>query len=188
MNQNIYIKNMVCNRCIEAVDKIFEESKIPVLNIRLGEVLLPKPLRENEVKKLREKLSQAGFELLDDAKKKIIDQIKTTAIEFVHYNDSEQKQNFSSLLSARIHKDYSYLSKLFSETEGITIEKYLINQRTERIKELMMYDELTLSEIAYKMGYSSVAHLSAQFKKTTGFSPTHFRQMPGNKRKTLDKV
>ena len=188
VTQSIYIKNMVCNRCIEAVTKIFDDLKIPVINIRLGEVQPARAIAEDKLERLKQRLLSAGFELLDDAKKKIIDQIKTAAIEFVHYTDDDQKQPFSSLLSQKISKDYSYLSKLFSETEGITIEKYLINQKIERVKELMMYDELTLSEISYEMGYSSVAHLSAQFKKMTGFSPTQFRKMPGNRRKTLDKV
>ncbi|MEO7961574.1 MAG: AraC family transcriptional regulator, partial [Ginsengibacter sp.] len=123
-----------------------------------------------------------------DAKKKIIDKIKMAVIEYVHYDKGDHRLNFSELLSSSVHKDYSYLSKLFSEKEGVTIEKFIINQKIEKVKELMMYDEFSLGEIAFQMGYSSVAHLSGQFKKITGLTPTHFKKMPGNKRKALDAV
>lgn len=184
----VYIKNMVCNRCITAVEDILAKSDIKVLNVQLGEVTLPSPLAKAQREQLARELAKNGFELLDDARQKLIDKIKTSVIEYVNYDEGDHRENFSHLLAGKLYKDYSYLSKLFSETEGITIEKYLINQKIEKVKELMMYGELNLSEIAFQLGYSSVAHLSAQFKRATGFSPSNFRRLPGNKRKTLDNV
>jgi len=125
---------------------------------------------------------------LDDTKRTTIEKIKTTIIEQVHYGIGDDRYNFSDLLSTKLHKDYSYLSHLFSEVEGITIEKYIINQKIEKVKELLVYNELSLSEIAFQAGYSSVAHLSAQFKKVTGLTPTHFKKLGGTRRNTLDKV
>ena len=118
----------------------------------------------------------------------LIEKIKNIIIQQVHHTQDEQHYNLSNILSKSLHKDYSYLSSLFSEVEGITIEKYLINQKIEKVKELIIYDELSLSEIAYKLSYSSVAHLSNQFKKITGLTPSHFKQVGRNKRKPLDKV
>ncbi|MEO6188970.1 MAG: AraC family transcriptional regulator [Ginsengibacter sp.] len=185
---NIYIKNMVCNRCILAVKQLMDEMDIPYSNIQLGEVALKNELTEKQESALKSKLNVLGFELLDDSKKRIIDKIKTVIIEQVHYGKGDKRFNFSEQLSSKLHKDYSYLSNLFSETEGVTIEKYMINQKIEKVKELIVYDELNLSEIADKLGYSSAAHLSAQFKKVTGLTPSQFRKMSGNKRKSLDQV
>ncbi|MDQ6844830.1 MAG: AraC family transcriptional regulator [Bacteroidota bacterium] len=184
----LYIKNMVCNRCIAAVKQLLDELKLKYSTIQLGEVTLTKEPSDNQIKILRNRLDQLGFELLDDAKMQMIEKIKTIIIEYVHYGEGDERLNFSDLLISKVHKDYSYLSKLFSDTEGITIEKYLIHQKVEKVKELIVYDELSLSEIAYQLGYSSIAHLSAQFKKVTGLTPTHFKKIPGNKRNTLDKV
>ncbi len=179
---------MVCDRCIAAVRHLFDDLKIHFSELQLGEVTLLKTPANKKMKILETGLNQLGFEILDDEKKQLIDKIKTIIIKDVHYGEGDAKYKFSDLLSAKLHKDYSYLSKLFSETEGVTIEKYMINQKIERVKELMVYDELNLSEIAYQLGYSSVAHLSAQFKKVTGISPSHFKNIPGNKRKTLDRL
>jgi len=118
----------------------------------------------------------------------LIEKIKNIIIKQVHYNDDENRQNFSDILSNTLHKDYSYLSGLFSEVEGITIEKYVINQKIEKVKELIIYDQLSLSEIAFQLGYSSVAHLSTQFKKTTGLTPSHFKKVGNSKRNPLDKI
>ena len=184
----LYIKNMVCNRCIAAVKRVFEDLGFACNSVELGEVEVQKELTENEIERVKEKLQSLGFELLDDSKKKIIEKIKTIIIEQVHYNrGGDERSNLSDLLSSSLHKDYSYLSNLFSEVEGTTIEKYLINQKIEKAKELLVYDELSLSEIAFQLGYSSVAHLSSQFKKVTGLTPTHFKNM-GGRRKTLDEV
>ncbi len=179
---------MVCNRCIAAVKQLLDGLKLKYASVQLGEVTLTKEPSDKQIKILRNRLDQLGFELLDDAKMQIIEKIKIAIIEYVHYRIGDQRLNFSELLTSKVHKDYSYLSKLFSDTEGITIEKYLIHQKVEKVKELIVYDELSLSEIAYQLGYSSVAHLSTQFKKITGLTPTHFKKIPGNKRKTLDKV
>jgi AraC-like DNA-binding protein len=154
----------------------------------LGEVALLTELTEKQLTSLKDKLHQLGFELLDDAKKKLIEKIKTIIIAHVHYKEGDERYNLSDILSSKLHKEYSYLSHLFSEVEGITIEKYVINQKIEKIKELLVYDELSLNEIAYHLRYSSVAHLSAQFKKVTGLTPTHFKKMGGIHRKSLDNV
>ena len=179
---------MVCNRCTAAVKSALDELKFSYTSVELGEVILKTEPSSKQLDALKEKLEQLGFELLDDTKKKLIEKIKTIVIEQVHYRDDDNRYNLSEILSSKLRKDYSYLSHLFSEVEGITIEKYLINQKIEKIKELLVYDELSLNEIAYQLGYSSVAHLSTQFKKVTGLTPTHFKKLGGIHRKTLDKV
>ncbi|MFT3932754.1 MAG: AraC family transcriptional regulator [Chitinophagaceae bacterium] len=184
----LHIKNMVCNRCIAAVRNLLDEQEINYAAVKLGEVVLAKSLSEKQANQLKTKLALAGFELLDDAKSKLIEKIKTIIIESVHYNEADKKYNLSSLLATKLHKDYSYLSHLFSDVEGITIEKYAILQKIEKIKELLAYDELSLSEIAFQLGYSSTAHLSAQFKKVTGLTPSHFKHSHQHPRMPLDKV
>lgn len=179
---------MVCNRCINAVSTLLTELKIPYTSVQLGEISLEKEIPQNKIDVLKNKLAEIGFELLDDAKKRIIGKIKTIIIKQVHYDVGDNRFNLSELLSSALHKDYSYLSHLFSNVEGITIEKYFINQKIERAKELLVYDELSLGEIAFQLGYSSVAHLSSQFKKVTGLTPSHFKQLGNNARKSLDKV
>ena len=143
---------------------------------------------KEKVEQLSQNLSALGFELLDNSKQQIIEKIKNVIIQQIHYTKEENNHNFSEILSKSLLKDYSYLSNLFSDVEGITIEKYIINQKIEKVKELIIYDELSLSEIAYKLGYSSVAYLSTQFKKVKGLNPGHFKQVGQNKRKPIDKV
>lgn len=179
---------MVCNRCISAVKFLLDELKVQYTLIELGEVSLSKAPTNGQLTLLTDKLQHLGFELLDDTKRKLIEKIKIIIIEHVHYKEGDERYNLSEILSSKLHKDYSYLSHLFSDVEGITIEKYLINQKIEKIKELLVYDELSLNEIAYQLGYSSVAYLSAQFKKVTGLTPTHFKKLGGIHRKTLDNV
>lgn len=186
--QTLYIKNMVCNRCIMVVKSVLKDMDIEPLSIRLGEVVLPKKLEESKKEELGKTLENLGFSLIDNKKGRIIEQIKTAIIELVHTNNNELKINLSYFISDRLHHDYKYLSNLFSEIEGTTIEKYYIAQKIERVKELLVYDELNLNEIAYQLNYSSVAHLSSQFKKVTGLTPSHFKQIKENKRKPLDKV
>ena len=173
---------MVCNRCIAAVKQLTDELKLKYSALQLGEVTLQKAPSGKQMKVLKDRLDQLGFELLNDEKMRIIEKIKTIIIEYVHYGFGDERFNFSGLLTSKVHKDYSYLSKLFSETKGITIEKYMINQKVEKVKELIVYDELNLTEIVYQLGYSSVAHLSSQFKKNNGaFSSTlqkNSRQSP----------
>ncbi|WP_281635336.1 helix-turn-helix domain-containing protein [Flavobacterium marginilacus] len=184
----LYIKNMVCNRCIATVKNELEKLRHHPLNITLGEVLLEKEITEKEKEILSQHLQNLGFELIDDKKSRIIGQIKSSIIEIVHHQKSDIKTNLSDYLSNKLHHDYTYLSNLFSETEGITIEKYFIAQKIEKVKELLVYDELSLSEIAVKMNYSSVAYLSNQFKKVTGLTPTYFKNIKENKRRPLDEL
>ncbi|MCY7292455.1 MAG: AraC family transcriptional regulator [Ferruginibacter sp.] len=183
----IYIKNMVCNRCIMVVKQELDKLKLIADSISLGEVSFSKVPSEKQLTQLKANLANVGFEVLDGSRKKLIEKIKNIIVEKIHYKEPDEKYNFSDILSEKLNKDYSYLSGLFSEVEGVTIEKYIINQKIEKVKELIIYEELNLSEIAFQLGYSSVAHLSAQFKKTTGLTPSHFKKM-GGKRKPLDKV
>jgi len=173
----LHVKNMVCQRCINSVVAIFEDLKIEILSISLGEVILKEKIEGNKKVKLINKLEEIGFELLEDNKSKLISQIKSIIISQVHYNDEHLNYNYSTLLTEKLHHDYTYLSKLFSSVEGITLEHYIIKQKIEKVKELIFYKELTLSEISYQMDYSSVAHLSAQFKKETGMTPTAFKKL-----------
>ncbi|HCY39985.1 MAG TPA: AraC family transcriptional regulator [Prolixibacteraceae bacterium] len=183
-----FIKNMVCNRCIMAVQQVFESLGNPPVRISLGEVETAHPIQENELEKLRKALVNYGFELIDDTKSQLIEKIKNTLVQSIHHNNEDLKINYSEYIESHLNRDYAYLSGLFSEVEGTTIEKYIILQKIERVKELLVYDELTLSEIAYQMGYSNVAYLSNQFKKVTGLTPSHFKQVKENKRKPLDKI
>lgn len=157
-------------------------------NIRLGEVFLEKEPSAGERLQLEKALEPLGFEIIDDKKSRVIAQIKTIIINLVHHQHNDLKINLSDLLSHTLHHDYNYLSNLFSEVEGTTIEKYFIAQKIEKVKELLVYDELSLSEIAFRLNYSSVAYLSNQFKKVTGLSPTHFKQIRKDKRKSLDEI
>ncbi len=185
---NFYIRNMVCNRCNMAVQQIFESLGYPPLRISLGNVETTNPIAGEDLEKLRESLLSYGFELIDDNKSQMIEKIKNTVVQSIHHSNEDLKINYSEYIESHLNRDYSYLSSLFSEIEGTTIEKYIILQKIERVKELLVYDELTLSEIAYKMGYSNVAYLSNQFKKVTGLTPSHFKQVKENKRKPLDEV
>jgi AraC family transcriptional regulator len=185
---HLYIKNMVCNRCILVVQQELDKLNIDNSKVALGEVETASEIPKEKREQLRRNLNALGFELLDNSKQQLIEKIKNIIVQQVHHTQEENKRNYSEILSKALHKDYSYLSSLFSEVEGITIEKYLINQKIEKVKELIIYDQLSLSEIAYQLGYSSVAHLSNQFKKVTGLTPSHFKKLGQNKRKPLDKI
>lgn len=184
----LFIKNMVCNRCIMVIQSELNKLSFNVINIKLGEVTLEKEPTPEERKNLNQVLISLGFQIIDDKKGSTIEKIKNIIIEMIHYQDSNVKTNLSDVLSSRLHHDYNYLSNLFSEVEGTTIEKYFIAQKVERVKELLVYDELSLSEIAFQLNYSSVAYLSNQFKKVTGLTPSHFKQIREDKRKPLDEV
>ncbi len=179
---------MVCNRCIMVVNSVFKEAGMVPTQVTLGRVELNDELSPNETIAISKKLNEFGFELIDDHKSQIIEKIKNIIINLVHYSEEQLSDNYSSLIESELGRNYTYISNLFSSVEGITIEKYIINQKIERVKELLVYDELTLSEIAYKMGYSSVAYLSSQFKKVTGLTPTYFKAIGDSKRKPLDKI
>lgn len=180
---------MVCYRCKLAVENELKKLNLHPVKVELGEVIIKEdvltPLQKGQ---LAQNLGQLDFELLDDKKQKLIEQVKTIVIDIVHYQKEAPQKNFSALIAEKLHYDYSYISKLFSETEGITIEQFIINQKIEKVKELLVYDEKSLSEIALETGYSSVAHLSSQFKKITGVTPTTFKQSSIHHRKTLDTV
>ncbi|MCV9934108.1 AraC family transcriptional regulator [Flavobacterium sp. LS1R47] len=184
----LFVKNMVCNRCIMVVQDELEKLGLEFTNIKLGEVTLTKELTSDERNSLESVLVPLGFEVIDDKKSRIIEKIKNTIIDLVHHQDNDSKNNLSDILSKELNHDYNYLSNLFSEVEGTTIEKYFIAQKIEKIKELLVYDELSLSEIADRLNYSSVAYLSNQFKKVTGLTPSHFKQIREDRRKPLDKV
>jgi AraC family transcriptional regulator len=185
----LFIKNMVCDRCIMVVKDKLSKAGLHYNNIQLGEVELTKPASDEEITTLKQLLSPLGFEILDDKKSAIVTQIKSAIINLIHTNENEEiNKKLSVLLAEKLGRDYHFLSTLFSSVEGITIEKYVILQRIERAKELLLYDEMTVNEIADALGYSSVQHLSQQFKKITGLTPSHFKQLKENKRKPLDQV
>jgi AraC-like DNA-binding protein len=184
----LFIKNMVCNRCIMVVRSKLEQLGYPPLSVQLGEVQIKKDLNDQEKQTLITALQELGFDLIDDKRGRLIERIKNLIVELVHENSNDIKTNLSDYLSKHLNHDYRYLSNLFSEVEGTTIEKYYIAQKTERVKELLVYDELTLSEIAYRLNYSSVAYLSNQFKKVTGLTPKHFKNIKTAKRKPLDEI
>jgi AraC-like DNA-binding protein len=167
----------------------FEKLNLHPSNISLGEVTIQEgDLSKEQYSKLSESLKAVGFELIDDKKSRLIEQMKTFIIDAVHHKDEPPKKNYSQLLSEHLHHDYSYLSNLFSAVEGITVEQYIINQKIEKTKEMLAYDQFSLSQIAFQLGYSSTAHLSTQFKKLTGFTPSKFKETRIKNRKALDKV
>ncbi|MBS1638335.1 MAG: helix-turn-helix transcriptional regulator [Bacteroidetes bacterium] len=185
----LYVKNMVCDRCISAVTAEINKMGIEPVSVQLGTIELPGNPGTEKLDSLSRSLDLLGFELLYDAKTRTVEAIKQFIIQQIHHMESIPRVNFSTLLSEHLHRDYSYLSKLFSGSEGITIEQYIILQKTERVKELLLYNELSLSQIADDMGYSSVAHLSGQFKKVTGETISHYKNnIASNKRKPIDHV
>lgn len=188
----LYIKNMVCDRCKMVVSQELEKLGLHPLKVTLGEVTLQEDSLSDEIQdRLDTSLVNLGFERIDDRKARLIEAIKSKIIEMIHYSDRlDRKFNWSDVLSQEMHYEYNYLSNLFSSVEGITLEQYIIRQKIERVKELLFYDELNLSEIADKLGYSSVAHLSGQFKKITGLTPSQMknsREIDQN-RKPLDNL
>ena len=180
---------MVCNRCIRVVQEELEALGLTIKNTKLGEVELHEEEKNLDYGKIAQVLEDSGFELLDDRKSLLIEKIKNTVVELIHQQEEvDIHVNFSSLIQDKLKVDYHYLSTLFSATVGITIEKYIILQRIERVKEFLIYNELSLSQISDQTGYSSVAHLSAQFKKVTGLTPSAFKKLKGDNRKPLDKI
>ena len=181
---------MVCPRCIKVVKEDLERLGFNVVEIELGEVVLDRTPNDNELILIKEILENEGFELIEDHKGKLIDSIKTIIIGLIqNHNEIELEEVvYSTHLSRERNKDYNYLSSLFSKTEGMTIEHYIILQKIEKAKELLKYGELTLSEISYKLGYSSVQHLSRQFKQVTGLTATEFKANLRNLRKPIDNV
>ncbi|MEE4197139.1 MAG: AraC family transcriptional regulator [Bacteroidales bacterium] len=189
MTSTFHIKNMVCPRCIEAVQEIFSSQKANIILIELGKVEIENELTEKQLKDIQIMLDNKGFELIKDKNQKVIDQIKSLIIQVIHHTDkSLDNFSFTEYLAKELNIEYKQLSTLFSLNEGFTIEKFIILQKVEKVKELISYNELTFSEIAYKLGYSSVHYLSNQFKKITGFTPSQFANLELKKRKALDNI
>lgn len=187
-DNSIHIKNMVCNRCIMVVKSQLEKLGLQPISVELGIAVLPEKVADEAYHRIKQSLEPFGFELIDDRKSQLTESIKGAIIELVHQIDNDLKVNLSDYLASKLGRDYNSLSKLFSEVTNTTIEKYLIAQKIERVKELLVYGELSLNEIADKLNYSSAAYLSSQFKSVTGLTPSHFKQVKENKRKPLDEV
>ncbi|HMI03974.1 MAG TPA: AraC family transcriptional regulator [Pedobacter sp.] len=185
----LYVKNMVCDRCIMIVDQQLNNFGFSVKDISLGKVEVEPEPDSAQLQDIGSALQVLGFELIDKEKDQLIEQVKNEVINLVHYSDlNEIKQSLMHIIADRLNREYTYLSRLFSDGEGITIERYIIQQKIEKVKELLEYGELNLNEISYKMGYSSSAHLSAQFKTITGMSPSKYKSATDQNRKPLDRV
>ena len=184
----LYIKNMVCNRCIMVVTREFEKAGLKPAEVKLGEVMLNTEPTEAQLQNINNELKELGFEILGDQKQKEIDRIKTLLIEKIQSGEIEEHFVLSDFLRKKLNNDYSQVSRLFSEVEGVTLEQFFILQKIEKVKEWIAYGELTLSEVAWKLGYSSVAHLSSQFKKVTGFTPSEIKKHKMNDRRSLDNI
>jgi AraC-like DNA-binding protein len=184
----LYIKYMVSARCKMVVKEELKKLGLHFVIVDLGVVDIMENLSQEQVEELKNALHQSGLELMDDRKSILIERIRNIIIEMVHYSDELPKTNFSDYLSQKLHYDYTYLANLFSEVQGTTIEKFIIAHKIERVKELIIYDELNLTEIAWLMHYSSVAHLSNQFKKITGLTPSHFKNLKNKRRTPLEDV
>lgn len=178
---------MVCRRCILVVTEILKSAGINDAKIQMGSVDFNQTVKNEQLELIERELNKVGFEIINNHTLQIIEDIKSVIISYI-YGDAYNNENFSALLTEKLNRDYKYLTTLFSSVEGITIEKYLINLKIERVKEWLVYDEKTLSEIAFEMGYSSVAHLSGQFKKVTGFTPTYFKKLSDQNRKSIDNI
>lgn len=186
----LHIKNMVCDRCIRVVREELARLGHDVRSIALGEAVIAPPPDAAAMDDIRRVLEENGFELLDNRKARLVERTKAAVIQLVHRSEAPAARGFrlSEYVEREVGTDYATVSALFSSMENVTIERYLILQRIERVKELIKYDELTLSEIAFRLGYSSVAHLSNQFKKVTGLSPSAFRAMHDAPRRGIDRV
>ncbi|MFC1480673.1 helix-turn-helix domain-containing protein [Candidatus Neomarinimicrobiota bacterium] len=183
------IKNMVCARCIRVVSEELFAGGFNPIHVQLGKVVLNEQLNDAATANIKSILERNGFELLVDGKAQLVEQIKAIIIDLVYNSElSELNVNISDFIANKIGRDYSSLSNLFSSVESTTIEKYIISQKIERVKELLVYNELNLSEIAFMLGYSSVQHLSNQFKKVTGLTATHFKQLGSPHRRSLDQL
>lgn len=184
----LYIKNMVCIRCKMVVRDELTKLGLKYISVELGEVEIMEDISPVLLEQFRAGLLKSGLELMDDKKSILIQRIKTVIIELVHYSEEPLVINLSTYLAEKLQYDYTYLANLFSEVQGTTIEKLFISHKIERVKELLVYDELTLTEIAYKLHYSSVAHLCTQFKKVTGLTPSHFKSLKDKRRSMLEDL
>ena len=179
---------MVCQRCVMTVESMFNKLNMPFKKVSLGEVELESMLTNDELKKIEMDLNKAGFELIETRVNKVIEDVKQAVMEYLNLGMDNENLKLSSFITKKIPYDYSYLSDLFSSVEGKTVEQFFILQRIEKVKELLVYDQLSLTEISYQTGFSSVHHLSSQFKKVTGLTPSHFKKIGAEKRKSLDSL
>ena len=184
----LYIKNMVCNRCIIAVERVFKYLNLEITTVALGEVETAEDLNSTELRKLDESLRESGFEILEDYAQQLIEKVKNEIILLVDGLDIPEDFILSKWISEKLHRDYSAVSKLFSQNENVTLEQYFILQKIEKVKELLLYDEFSLTEISGKLGYKSVQHLSSQFRNSTGFTPSGFKKLKVKNRIPLDKI
>jgi AraC-like DNA-binding protein len=186
--EKLHIKNMVCPRCISAVQQILDDLEIHYTSVNLGEIEMQEILSADKKEDFEKAITEIGFELIDDRKSRMIEKMKNLVVQKIHHSNDDLNIKWGDFIADQLNYDYKYLSMLFSSVESITLEQFIIRQKTERVKELIVYDELTLSEIGYQLGYSNVAHLSAQFKKITGMTPTQFKKTIDNSRQTLDSI
>lgn len=188
MSTKLYIKYMVSLRCKLMVQEELKQLGIMYANVQLGMIEVMEDISSHQREQLKENLLKSGLELLDDKKSILIEKIKNVITEMIHYSDELPKVNYSDYISEKLDYDYTYLANTFSEVKGITIQQYIIINKIERVKELLIYDELTLTEIAYKLHYSSVAHLSNQFKKITGLTPTFYKNLKDKRKQNLEDL
>lgn len=184
----LYIKYMVSLRCKMMVKHELEKLGLHFVTVDLGTIDVLENISPQQRQKLKENLQRSGLELLDDKKSILIEKIKSIIIEMIHYSDELPKVNYSDFISEKLNYDYTYLSNIFSEVKGITIQQFIIAHKIEKVKELLLYDELTLTEISYRLHYSSVAHLSNQFKKVTGLSPSYYKELGQRRKSTLENL
>jgi AraC-like DNA-binding protein len=185
IGMKLFIKNMVCTRCKMVVKSELDKLDLHYIMVDLGEAEIMEEMSENQLKTLDSALRESGLELINDKQTILVERVKTTIIDLIHSDHPQLRINLSDHLSEKLNHNYTYLSNLFSKIKGTTIEKYYLSHKIERVKELLLYDELNLTEIAYRMHYSSVAHLSNQFKKMTGLTPSHFKSLRYKRRTML---
>lgn len=188
MGMKLYIKYMVSLRCKMLVRDELEKLGISYNTVDLGMVEIQEELTEEQRNIFQKRLKKSGLELLDDKKNILVEKIKTVIVEMIHYSDEIPDINYSNYISEKLDYDYTYLSNTFSEVKGITIQQYIIQHKIEKVKELLLYDKLTLTEIAYRLHYSSVSHLSNQFKKVTGLTPTYFKEVKEKRERNLEDL
>ena len=184
----LFIKYMVSTRCKMVVKEELKKIGLHFIIVDLGEIEIMENISEEKRALLRKGLANSGLELMDDKKAILIEKIKNVIIEMVHYSEEMPKVNYSDYISEKLHHDYTYLSNIFSEVKGMTIQQFIITHKIERAKELLLYDEYNLTEISYKLNYSSVAHLSNQFKKVTGLTPSHFKKLKEKRRNPIEEI
>lgn len=181
----LYIKYMLSLRCKMLVKDELKKLGVSRMSVELGYVEIEEDLTENQLETFRKNLKKTGLELLDDKKNILVEKIKSVIVEMIHHSDEMPNVNDSEFISKKLNSDYTYLSNIFTDVKGITIQQYIIMYKIERVKEMLLYDELTLTEIAYQLNYSSVAHLSNQFKKVTGLTPTYYKELKEKRKKSL---